>query len=354
VQGSQLFKDAEVLQDTFWEAMSAVEQGTPVDIQAYAAGEFAQPGLGQGAGDWAKYCSKEQPARQAAAATAQPLDAWPPSAAAEPLSPPADGQCRQCTNPGLRQRHTCSKTSPRSGGQPNRGGEPRRGNWTTEQDEELRALVAFDAGFASSPKWVEKSRAFSVGTRTASMLSHRWQRLVELGHADAAPPRAPQRQITLHACGDSFRAAAARADELKSFPGFEAGNEMAGDPRVGAATDSGALNSAGTAEQKTLDQWVGDKPKKGRKSKRSESGEPKKALSAFMYFSMGRRPILKEENPDWAFGDFGKVMGAEWGKMSDADKAPYTKQAESDKQRYAGEKVDHEQVKSRARPLPVI
>ena len=43
-----------------------------------------------------------------------------------------------------------------------------------------------------------------------------------------APARAAQRQITLHAYGDSFRAAAARAEELTSLPGFEAGNEMDG------------------------------------------------------------------------------------------------------------------------------
>ena len=34
-----------------------------------------------------------------------------------------------------------------------------------------------------------------------------------------------------------------------------------------------------------------------------------------MFFSNERRPVLKEENPDWKFGEFGKAIGAEWAKV---------------------------------------
>ena len=78
-----------------------------------------------------------------------------------------------------------------------------------------------------------------------------------------------------------------------------------------------------------------DEPKGKRKKK--DPNAPKRACSAFMFYSIERRPTLKEENPDWAFGEFGKAIGAEWGQMSDREKAPYAKQNEKDKVRYIHE-----------------
>ena len=70
------------------------------------------------------------------------------------------------------------------------------------------------------------------------------------------------------------------------------------------------------------------------KKKKKDPNAPKGACTAFMFFSIGRRPQLKVENPDWAFGEFGKQIGAEWREMSDADKGPYGDQANADKQRH--------------------
>lgn len=58
---------------------------------------------------------------------------------------------------------------------------------------------------------------------------------------------------------------------------------------------------------------------------------PKKALSAYMFFSQAKRKEVKEENPDASFGEIGKMLGAAWKEVSDADKKPFEDQAKADK-----------------------
>ena len=70
---------------------------------------------------------------------------------------------------------------------------------------------------------------------------------------------------------------------------------------------------------------------------KKDPNAPKRSLTAFMFYSSKRRPELKEENPDWGFGQFGKAIGAEWAAMSDKQKGPYEKQAAKDKTRYDSE-----------------
>ena len=77
-----------------------------------------------------------------------------------------------------------------------------------------------------------------------------------------------------------------------------------------------------------------DAPKK---KKKKDPNAPKRACTAFMFYSIERRPQLKAENPDWSFGEFGKAIGAEWREMGDGDKAAYTQQSEQDQVRYASD-----------------
>eukprot|EP01047_Picozoa_sp_COSAG01_P102310 COSAG01_NODE_31922_length_589_cov_0.948980_1_plen_138_part_01 len=72
-----------------------------------------------------------------------------------------------------------------------------------------------------------------------------------------------------------------------------------------------------------------------KKRKKKDPNAPKGAKSAYMFFSTQRRPQLVASNPSWKFGEYGKAIGAEWGAMSDARKAPYQAPAEADKERYA-------------------
>ncbi|KAI6118486.1 hypothetical protein EDD16DRAFT_1480919 [Pisolithus croceorrhizus] len=57
------------------------------------------------------------------------------------------------------------------------------------------------------------------------------------------------------------------------------------------------------------------KGSKGSKSK--AKGGPKRALSAYMFFSQDWRERIKTENPDAGFGEVGKLLGAKWKELSD-------------------------------------
>ncbi|KAI8324588.1 nonhistone chromosomal protein 6A [Martensiomyces pterosporus] len=79
---------------------------------------------------------------------------------------------------------------------------------------------------------------------------------------------------------------------------------------------------------------------KARRTRRKkDANAPKRALSAYMFFSQANRERVKTENPDVSFGQIGKILGGEWKVLSDSDKAPYLKKAEADKKRYEEEKA---------------
>ena len=83
-----------------------------------------------------------------------------------------------------------------------------------------------------------------------------------------------------------------------------------------------------------------DEGKKKRKKK--DPNAPKKALTAFIFFSNDKRAEvtaeLKAANPDIkGVAEVGKKLGEMWKLLSDDDKEPYNKQAEADKERYAKE-----------------
>lgn len=84
-------------------------------------------------------------------------------------------------------------------------------------------------------------------------------------------------------------------------------------------------------------------PKKAAPRKRAakkDDGRVKRPLSAYIIFTMERRPELlaQKKYKDYKIGELAKVMGDEWQKMDDNDRAPYNKKHESSvrKQRALG------------------
>jgi len=73
----------------------------------------------------------------------------------------------------------------------------------------------------------------------------------------------------------------------------------------------------------------------------STSVAPKKPLSAYFCFMSDRRPKLKAEQPDLDHKDVLKVMGKEWGQLTDKDKEKFTALALKDKQRYIKQMEDY-------------
>ncbi|PWN87179.1 high mobility group box, partial [Acaromyces ingoldii] len=78
--------------------------------------------------------------------------------------------------------------------------------------------------------------------------------------------------------------------------------------------------------------------KKASRSKK-DAGAPKRALSAYMFFSQDWRERIKQENPQASFGEVGRLLGAKWSSLSDSEKKPYQDMAERDKQRAETDKA---------------
>lgn len=78
-------------------------------------------------------------------------------------------------------------------------------------------------------------------------------------------------------------------------------------------------------------------PAKKSRSKKDKDA-PKRALSAYMFFSQDNRERVKSENPAASFGEIGRLLGAKWKDMSEAQKQPYNDMADRDKARADSEK----------------
>ncbi|KAJ1815427.1 Non-histone chromosomal protein 6 [Coemansia sp. RSA 2599] len=94
-------------------------------------------------------------------------------------------------------------------------------------------------------------------------------------------------------------------------------------------------NAKATKASKVESARVAKKAKRAKK----DPNAPKRALSAYMFFSQAKRQVVKDENPNASFGNIGKLLGDMWKSMSDKEKAPYVKQADEDKKRYDAQKA---------------
>jgi len=65
--------------------------------------------------------------------------------------------------------------------------------------------------------------------------------------------------------------------------------------------------------------------------------KPKKPKSAYTYFGEATRAELTSSNPGIRIEALSKLIGEEWRKLSDEQKAPYVAQAEADQERYKTE-----------------
>ncbi|KAH9177157.1 high mobility group box domain-containing protein [Lactarius sanguifluus] len=77
-------------------------------------------------------------------------------------------------------------------------------------------------------------------------------------------------------------------------------------------------------------------------SRKKDPKAPKRALSAYMFFSQDWRERIKAENPDASFGEVGKLLGAKWKELDEEEKKPYIEQAARDKTRAEQEKSEYD------------
>ncbi|KAL0381072.1 UNVERIFIED_CONTAM: FACT complex subunit SSRP1 [Sesamum angustifolium] len=80
-----------------------------------------------------------------------------------------------------------------------------------------------------------------------------------------------------------------------------------------------------------------DGSKKKKQKKKKDPNAPKRAISAFMFFSQTERENVKKSNPGISFTEVGKVLGERWNKMTADEKSPFEAKARADKKRYSEE-----------------
>ncbi|KAF8359667.1 hmg-1.2 [Pristionchus pacificus] len=80
-----------------------------------------------------------------------------------------------------------------------------------------------------------------------------------------------------------------------------------------------------------------------RKRAKKDPNAPKRALSAFFFFSHDKRPEVQGANPMWKVGQVAQELGRMWKALSDAERADYERRAHDDKERYAQEMREYKQ-----------
>ncbi|KAI9479361.1 Non-histone chromosomal protein 6 [Coemansia sp. RSA 989] len=101
---------------------------------------------------------------------------------------------------------------------------------------------------------------------------------------------------------------------------------------------------AATASRKKEVAEPTDKParavrKSAKKSKEAAAVKPKRALSAYMFFSQAKRNEVKDNNPNATFGEIGKLLGKMWSELTEEQKKPYKEKSDADKARYEAERA---------------
>lgn len=78
-------------------------------------------------------------------------------------------------------------------------------------------------------------------------------------------------------------------------------------------------------------------PEVARRRRKARKNAPKKARSAYLYYTQDIRPNVASTNPAISFGELTKLVAAQWAKLSDAQKKKYQKMADDDRKRYESE-----------------
>uniref|UniRef100_A0A183C328 HMG box domain-containing protein n=1 Tax=Globodera pallida TaxID=36090 RepID=A0A183C328_GLOPA len=83
--------------------------------------------------------------------------------------------------------------------------------------------------------------------------------------------------------------------------------------------------------------YGGEDVLKRKKRAKKDPNAPKRALSAFFFFSNEKRQEVSGEHPEWKVGQIAQELGIRWKALSDDERAVYEKKAQEDKERYAEE-----------------
>mgnify|MGYP000858041294 CR=1 FL=1 len=87
--------------------------------------------------------------------------------------------------------------------------------------------------------------------------------------------------------------------------------------------------------------------KKTVEKKKKDPNAPKRALSAFLFFSSDKRQEVIDNNPGIKFVDITREISKLWGEIDANSKKKYEEKAKKDKERYEKEKAEYEAKKDK-------
>ncbi|CCD83370.1 High mobility group protein 1.2 [Caenorhabditis elegans] len=83
--------------------------------------------------------------------------------------------------------------------------------------------------------------------------------------------------------------------------------------------------------------YGGEDAMRKRKRAKKDPHAPKRALSAFFFYSQDKRPEIQAGHPDWKVGQVAQELGKMWKLVPQETKDMYEQKAQADKDRYADE-----------------
>ncbi|CAB3403266.1 unnamed protein product [Caenorhabditis bovis] len=83
--------------------------------------------------------------------------------------------------------------------------------------------------------------------------------------------------------------------------------------------------------------YGGEDAMRKRKRAKKDPHAPKRALSAFFFYSQDKRPDIQAQHPEWKVGQVAQELGRLWKTVPQETKDMYERKAQLDKDRYAEE-----------------
>jgi len=96
--------------------------------------------------------------------------------------------------------------------------------------------------------------------------------------------------------------------------------------------------------------YGGEDAMRKRKRAKKDPNAPKRALSAFFFFSQVKRPEVQAGHTEWKVGQVAQELGRMWKLLTEEEKKVYEKMAIDDKARYEVEMTDYKSTGIAAPP----
>jgi hypothetical protein len=67
---------------------------------------------------------------------------------------------------------------------------------------------------------------------------------------------------------------------------------------------------------------------------RKDPSAPKRPMSAFLFFSQGKRSEIKNANPDMKNTEVSRILGEQWRNLLDEERSPHVEQEKAEREKY--------------------